>query len=412
MSILLKQKSSSYVRGFKVPRKLDIDNALGKLDDNTIKSIFTEEFCETFDSLPLPKKESDWLAQNAEKGQTYMEFLQLSRTLHTKSSSHRRTIYLTVFGQIDNTIFDIDSLIDYTQRFFQMQVKLINPFIDVQWNDKNNQWTCTMTLNNGKSRSFNLRTRYNEKTKHSQICVTGILNLLKKIVPEDARCLIALTMFDLYGDDTDLFIAGLAMGNCRVAAFSLYRYDPYLTFNESDWFDCKLKIATKSKNQIVKRRNLLLLRTCRLLTHEICHLFGIPHCIFYSCLVNGSGDLDEDFGQPLLECPIDLRKLYSLINFNIHTRYEQLLEFFKMHNFLDEMKMVETKLNVIKHLMKSDSSEFNSSGNLSNSFTSTKIAKRKRTHNITTKQDVLTATVAVAEDEEQSQTPAKHLKRQ
>jgi ribose/xylose/arabinose/galactoside ABC-type transport system permease subunit len=39
----------------------------------------------------------------------------------------------------------------------------------------------TMSLTNGKSRSFNLRTRYNEKTKHSQICVTGILNLLKKL---------------------------------------------------------------------------------------------------------------------------------------------------------------------------------------------------------------------------------------
>jgi competence protein ComGF len=71
-----------------------------------------------------------------------MEFLQLSRTLHTQSSSHRKSIYLTVFGQVDNTIFDIDSLIDYTQRFFQIQVKLINPFVNVQWNDEKNQWTC------------------------------------------------------------------------------------------------------------------------------------------------------------------------------------------------------------------------------------------------------------------------------
>ncbi|CAF3148551.1 unnamed protein product [Rotaria sp. Silwood2] len=295
MSILFEQKSPSFVRSFKVPRKLDIENALGKLDDNNINSVFTEDFCKTFDSLPLPKKESDWLAQYAEKGQTYMEFLQLSRTLHTPLSSHRKSIYLTLFGQVDNTIFDIDSLIDYTKRFFQMQVKLINPFINVEWNDKKNQWTCTMSLNNGKTRIFNLRTRYNEEGKQSQICVTGILNLLKKVVPDDARCLVALTMYDLYGDDTDLFIAGLAMGNCRVAAFSLYRYDPHLTFNESDWFDCTLKTDTKSENQIVKRRNLLLLRACRLLTHEICHLLGIAHCIFYSCLINGSGDLGKNF---------------------------------------------------------------------------------------------------------------------
>ena len=152
-----------------------------------------------------------------------------------------------------------------------------------------------MNLTNGKSRNFNLRTRYNDESKHSQICVTGILNLLKKVVPDDARCFVALTTYDLYGDDEDLFIAGLAMGNCRVAAFSLYRYDPHLTFDDSNWFDFQLKTATKSNEEILERRNLILLRASRLLTHEICHLFGIAHCIFYSCLLNGSGDLGKNF---------------------------------------------------------------------------------------------------------------------
>ncbi len=117
--------------------------------------------------------------------------------------------------------------------------------------------------------------------------------------------------------------------------------------------------------------------------------------------------IDEDFDQPLLECPIDLRKLYTLINFNIYTRYEQLLEFFKMHSFLDEIKMVETKLNVIKHPMTSRSSDCNTSMNCSNSSLSTKIVKRKRIYNITTKINVPTG--AVTEDEV-SQSSSKHLK--
>ena len=144
----------SYVRGFKAPSKSDIDKALGKLIDSNENAVFTEDFCETFDSLPLPKKPSDWLAQNVEKGQTYMEFVQLSRTLHTKSSAHRKTIYLTVFGRVDNTIFDIDSLVDYTRRFFQMPVKLINPFLDTHWNDEKSQWACKFTWCSKISRKF------------------------------------------------------------------------------------------------------------------------------------------------------------------------------------------------------------------------------------------------------------------
>lgn len=139
-------KSPSCVHAYKVPGKVEIQKALGKLDDNNINSVFTDNFFATFDSLPLPKKDSDWLAQYAEQGQTYMEYLQLSRTLNTPLSSHRKTIYLTLFGPIDNTIFDINSLIDYTRRFFQMEVKLINPFNDVQWNNQKNEWTCKILL--------------------------------------------------------------------------------------------------------------------------------------------------------------------------------------------------------------------------------------------------------------------------
>ncbi|CAF0863564.1 unnamed protein product [Adineta steineri] len=382
MSIKHGKKIIPYADGFKVPQQSDIKKALGTFDDNSLNTIFTERFYETFDSLPFPKKPWDWLAQYVEKGQTYAQHLQLSRTLHTSASSHRNTIYLTIFGQIDKTIFDVDSLIDYTQRFFQIPVKLINPFIDVQWNNETNQWTCILNLSNGKNRSFKLQTRYNENHNHSQISVRKILDLLTKVVPMDARCLVALTMYDLYDDNTDLFIAGLARGNNRVAAFSLYRYDPYLIFNESNWFDCKMKVVSELEKEIEERRNLLLLRTCRLLTHEVCHLFGIEHCIYYSCLMNGSGHLDEDFTQPLLECPIELRKLHIFLKFNINKRYEELLDFFQIHNFYDEIKMTKKKLDVINQ----PPQEINSS------------VKRKRLCNVTTN------------DEDVSQPSTKHFK--
>lgn len=47
--------------------------------------------------------------------------------------------------------------------------------------------------------------------------VDSIHSLLRQHIPEDALCLIGLTMTDLFEDETDLFVAGLAAGNQRVA---------------------------------------------------------------------------------------------------------------------------------------------------------------------------------------------------
>ena len=117
--------------------------------------------------------------------------------------------------------------------------------------------------------------------------------------------------------------------------------------------------------------------------------------------------VDEDFGQPLLECPVDLRKLHALINFDIHQRYEDLLEFFKMHHFLDEIKLVEIKLNVLKHSMQSSSAKSTDGLTSIDSCTSMKINKRKSTRRSVSKKDILAPAFSVDEDEELS---AKHSK--
>jgi archaemetzincin len=169
-----------------------------------------------------------------------------------------------------------------------------------------------------------------------------VLNLLKRSVPNDARCLVAITLHDFYSDESDLFIAGLAQGNCRVAAFSFFRYDPRLVFGDEFWYDWKMK-KTKSMAKII------LLRSCRLLTHEIGHLLGIDHCIYYGCLMNGSGHIEEDFSQPLFLCPVDLRKLSQLSEFDLIQRYERLLEFCTEQQFLNEGKVLEKRIDILKN---------------------------------------------------------------
>lgn len=197
---------------------------------------------------------------------------------------------------------------------------------------------------NDSIRETTLRTRHDRTTGHSQIYVQNVLDILKRSVPNDAHCLVAITLHDFYSDESDLFIAGLANGNCRVAAFSFFRYDPRLEHSEELWYDWRLK---KTKSKLMSE--IILLRSCRLLTHEIGHLLGIAHCIYYACLMNGSGHLEEDFSQPLFLCPIDLRKLSRLVGFDGVRRYEQMLQFCTNNGFNEESELLEKRLEILKN---------------------------------------------------------------
>lgn len=46
--------------------------------------------------------------------------------------------------------------------------------------------------------------------------------------------------------------------------------------------------------------------------HELIHTFGVHHCIYYECLMNGSNNLDEADHRPMELCPVDLRKLQKV----------------------------------------------------------------------------------------------------
>ncbi|XP_053540970.1 archaemetzincin-2 isoform X3 [Ictalurus punctatus] len=72
--------------------------------------------------------------------------------------------------------------------------------------------------------------------------------------------------------------------------------------------------------------SILLLRSCKTLTHEIGHIFGIKHCQWLQCVMQGSNHLEESDRRPLDLCPICLRKLQCAIRFKIADRYKALLQ--------------------------------------------------------------------------------------
>lgn len=65
-------------------------------------------------------------------------------------------------------------------------------------------------------------------------------------------------------------------------------------------------------------------RIAKLILHEAVHMFGILHCCYYRCLMNGSSTLDEVDSKPPYLCGMCLKKLHLVLGFDPVQRYVKL----------------------------------------------------------------------------------------
>ncbi len=257
-----------------------------------------------FEPVGIPKP-GDWLAEHYEPGQTFEEFI---KSNIKKPDQKHCKIYLQPLGQFPKEPNDLlSNLQHYASAFFCVEVTALAP----------------INLDN-----MNFTARTNPHTGNRQLLTTDILSFLKKICPSDAFCILAITMEDLYPEPSWNFVFGQASLSNRVGVYSFARYDP-LFYGEKRGKDYE---------------KVLLQRSCKVLAHEISHMFGITHCIYFKCILNGSNHLLESDSRPMHLCPVCLRKLQYSIEFDVISRYVNLFRFYKEIGLDDDAKWVEDRL--------------------------------------------------------------------
>jgi len=95
-----------------------------------------------------------------------------------------------------------------------------------------------------------------------------------------------------------------------------------------------LSAYTSRSSESPNLSNLYLARICRTAGHELGHCFGMDHCVYYACSMQGSASLPEDSRQPPYLCPVDLAKLLTTTGGNEKERYLALFRF--CERFRDE----------------------------------------------------------------------------
>jgi len=289
---------------FKPPTAVERTKAIGPT--NALPAILAAALNPDADFEPIPVPHpGDWLAVHAESGQTFEEFV---RSGPNRPDKVRNKIYLQPLGKFPTEAASlVDTLRDYAARYFGMEVAALLP----------------IELTEGA-----VTTRRNPYTQHRQIRSTDVLDLLKRNLPADAFCLLAITMEDLYPDPSWNFVFGQASLQERVGVYSFARYDPVF-YGEPRGAD-----YTK----------IVLRRSGRVLAHETAHMFGLTHCIYFRCVLNGSNHLQESDSRPLHLCPVCLRKLQYSIGFDVVNRYRQLREFYERVGFEDEARWTAHRL--------------------------------------------------------------------
>jgi archaemetzincin len=248
------------------------------------------------------------LANHPEEGQTFEQF---ARSRFNKPDANRHTIYLQPLGEFPpGDSPPLDKLQRFAAAFFSLQVEVL---------------PVLARLDLTESR---ITSRRNPYTGQTQLLTSDILALLRRQLPGDAYALLGITMVDLYPDPAWNFVFGQASLRHRVGVYSFARYDPRHSGERppDDW------------------QQLMLRRSCKVLAHETAHMFGIAHCIFFHCLMDGSNHLAESDARPLHLCPVDLRKLHDSVGFDVADRYRKLREVCERLGFADEAQWLHTRL--------------------------------------------------------------------
>jgi archaemetzincin len=261
-----------------------------------------------FEPIPKPNPH-DWLAMHPESEQTFDEFKASQPNRPTQS---RRAIYLQPLGEFPaDRSPSIERLREFAAAFFAMEVRALP----------------AASLDTPK-----FTTRHNPNTGNLQILTGDVLDFLKARVPADAFCVLAITMEDLYPEPSWNFVFGQASLRERVGVYSFARYDPAFYGEPRDH----------------NYETLLLRRSRKVLAHETGHMFGLAHCTFFNCLMNGSNHLAESDRRPLHLCPVCLRKLQWSIGFDVLERYRALARVTRADGFADEVDWLNRRVKILR----------------------------------------------------------------
>jgi archaemetzincin len=300
---------------FVPPSETQRSEAIGDLleiDDSELKKAFSPS--KLFDPIPKPGR-GDWLSSHRESGQTFARFLQSEPN---RVDSNRNVIYLLPLGAWGKGAqAELELLREFSEIYFGITCQLL-PELPIE------------------EKRFPFKG--DEDSGQRQLYTDDALKELKREVPANAFAMLAITQIDLVPRGNWNFVFGQASLSDRMGLFSFARFDRAIPDHDS----------RLTPGQLILRRRL------GILAHEIGHMFGVPHCIYFHCVMNGSNSLVETDRAPLHPCPLCLRKLHHGNSFDPIERERNLIQFYHQVGLSLEANWHEQRLHELESRVSAD----------------------------------------------------------
>ncbi|SHL98969.1 archaemetzincin [Chitinophaga sp. CF418] len=254
-------------------------------------------------ALAAPQ-EGDWRYSHKEKIQDLKAYKKCNPV---RQGANHSTIYLMPVG--DFTLLQQTALRqvrEYVEIFFQMRTVLLSAIADS---------AITAVPSRGHD-------------GHTQLLAPYLLDsLLKDKCPSDGIALMAISAKDLYPKNDWNYVFGLASYTKRIGVSSIYRLqDGHL--DTANYKNCLRRLANIS-------------------SHEIGHMFSLHHCLYASCVMNGTNGLVETDRNPLRLCSDCQKKLFWNIAYDNKRRLKQLGDFCKKNGLQRDWQILKADLDAI-----------------------------------------------------------------
>ncbi|CAF3789888.1 unnamed protein product [Rotaria sordida] len=317
--MLVNEKNTLVNMNFIPPNTKLIAEALGDISQlpRDMQMAVTNKLHESFQPVPIPNH-GDWLRYHEEKGQTLKAFEQTTSKAVPHSTFN--TIYIQPVGSFNHPrAAPLNVIIQFARIFFAgCEVELL-PTIDFSKDMKYRENHGIKQYRTDGFYNYLSQTRYFRDTSRELLCV-------------------AVTMTDIYPDESWNFVYGEARVKDGLGVYSFARLDPL--FSESSQILLSVPLT--------KEERIVMLRRCiKILLHELGHLFGLNHCIYFICLMNGANNQIEMDRQTLYLCPVCLRKLYSTLYFDVRHMYENFVYLCEIYGLEEERLWYRKRLNCI-----------------------------------------------------------------